>query len=145
MTFNKRALLVSATKSRGFTLIEVMVVVVVIGILAAIAYPSYEQYIIRANRSAAQQFMLSIANRQEQYRLDARSYADQIGAVACGLNLTAPPELATRYTFAITTNATCPDGTTYLITATAIGRQAVDGPLTLDNQGVKSPADKWKK
>ena len=146
MTRNNKALLAAARKSWGFTLIEVMTVVVIIGVLAAIAYPSYEQYVIRANRSAAQQFMLSIANRQEQYRLDARSYAKNVGAVACGLNLTAPPELVTRYTFSIdNTPADCPDATAYTITATAIGRQASDGALGLDSQGVKTPADKWKK
>src|SRR5688572_26013081 len=82
----------------GFTLIEAMIVVAVIGLLSAIAYPSYTQYVIRANRSAAQQFMLRIASRQEQYRLDARSYASTVSA----LNLTQPSETASRYTFAIT-------------------------------------------
>jgi len=134
-----------SVRSAGFTLIEAMIVVVVIAILVAVAIPSYRDYIIRANRSAAQQFMLSIANRQEQYRLDARSYALNLGAVACGLNLTAPAELATRYSFSITNpSGNCPNATDYLITATAIGPQATDGDLTLDNQSVKSPAAKWK-
>ena len=143
-SFNK-ALRVTPARSGGFTLIEVMVVVAVLAILAAIAYPSYQAYIIRANRSAAQQFMINIANRQEQFRLDARSYASAIGAGAGGLGLTAPPELAGRYTFSMANDAAYPAATTYTITADSIGAQASDGDLTLNNLGVKTPADKWKK
>lgn len=145
-------------RSAGITLIELMVVVVIIAILAAVAIPSYRDYIIRGNRSAAQQFILTIANRQEQFRLDARSYASLIGAGAGGLGLTAPPELATRYTFSMTNDAAYPNATTYTITATPVAGSAQErdlyepigstnlvGPLTLDNLGTKAPADKWKK
>lgn len=145
MISSRKALRIAPARSGGFTLIEMMVVVVVIAVLAAIAYPSYQSYIIRANRSAAQQFMLNIANRQEQFRLDARSYASAVGAGAGGLGLTAPPELTGRYTFAIANDAAYPAATTYTITALAAGPQLSDGDLTLNNQGVKTPADKWKK
>ncbi len=129
----------SSTRRVGFTLIEVMIVVAVIGLLSVIAYPSYTQYVIRANRSAAQQFMLSIASRQEQYVLDNRAYASTIAA----LGLTAPAETTTRYTFSVALVAGPPPG--YTITATSIGPQVSDGNLTLDNLGTKTPADKWKK
>lgn len=125
----------------GFTLTELLTVVVIIGILAAVAYPSYQNYIIRANRSAAQQFMLDIANREEQYMLDARVYTATIGAG--GLALTTPAQLTSRYTFAVALNAGPPPA--YTITATAIGPQAGDGALTLASDGTKAPADKWKK
>lgn len=134
-------LLARARKTLGFTLTEVMIVVVVLGILAAIAYPSYQTYIIRANRSAAQQFMLNIANREEQYILDARVYTNVIGAG--GLNLTAPPELGSRYTFNVALVAGPPPG--YIINAVAIGPQASDGALAFNSDGTKTPADKWKK
>jgi len=62
------------TRNRGFTLIELMIVVVIVAVLAAIALPSYRSYVIRANRSQAQQYMQDIANREEQFRLDARAY-----------------------------------------------------------------------
>lgn len=123
------------------TLIELMTVVVIIGILAAIVYPSYESYVIRANRSAAQQFMMTIANREEQYVLDARAYTNVIGSG--GLNLTTPAETSGRYTFAVTLTDGPPPG--YTITATATGAQTSDGALTLDSNGTKTPADKWKK
>ena len=139
-----KALRSSPTRSAGMTLIELMIVVVVMAILAAVAYPSYRDYVIRANRSGAQQFMLAIASRQEQYRLDARSYADSITATP-GLGLTVPSELTLRYTFSMTNDAAYPAATTYVITATAIGPQVSDGNLTLDNLGAKTPADKWKK
>lgn len=133
-------------KNRGFSLIELMIVLAIVAILGAIGYPSYQQHIIRANRADAQQFMLSIASREEQYVLDARSYTAVIGSG--GLNLTAPPELVSRYTFGMTctgSDASCSAGAppAYTITATAIGPQASDGNLTLDNSGTKSPASKW--
>ena len=51
----------------GFTLVEILIVITIIGILASIAYPSYQQYIVKANRAAAQQFLLEAASVQHQY------------------------------------------------------------------------------
>ena len=62
-----------------------MVVVAVIGILSAVAWPSYKQYVQRGNRPAAQQLMLEIASREQQYLLDARQYTATIGSG--GLNI----------------------------------------------------------
>jgi len=137
-------------RETGFTLIELLITVVIISLLVVVALPSYQNYIIRANRSAAQQFMLDVANREEQYNLDARAYTATIGAG--GLNLTTPPALSNRYTFAVVLTAGPPP--TYTITATPIGSQAVDlndpigsansvGPLTLDSLGQKGPSVKW--
>ena len=58
----------------GFTLIELMIVVTVIGILAAIAYPSYQDYIRRARRIEAQSVMMDIQLMQEKYRINHVSY-----------------------------------------------------------------------
>ena len=121
---------------QGFTLIEVMIVVVIIGILTMVAYPSYQQHVIKTNRSVAQQFMLMISNKQEQYLLDNRSYTTTIGSG--GLGLTQPSETNGKYTFSV---ALTPKP--YVITATAIGTQASDGNLTLDSEGTKSPSGKW--
>lgn len=131
----------------GFTLIELMVVVAVIAILVAVGLPSYQSYIIRANRSAAQQFMLGIASRQEQYLLDARTYTATLGAGGLGLtpsdwDCTSNAAQCTNSRYTIT--VAVPTATTYTITATATGAQVSDGNLMLDNLGTKTPADKWK-
>lgn len=127
-------------RAAGFTLLELMIAVAIIGILAAIAVPNYRNYLIKANRSAAQQFMLSISNVQEQYLLDNRAYADTIGAG--GLGMTAPDDLSGKYTIAISGGGTA-SPTSYEIIATATGSQAADGNLTLDNTGAKTPVEKW--
>jgi type IV pilus assembly protein PilE len=124
----------------GFTLIELMIVVAVVGILAGIAWPSYRSYVIRSNRSAVQQFMLDIANREEQYMLDARSYATGSSALTT-LNVAVPTPVSPNYTITVTAVAGPPVG--YLIKATAIGSQASDGILTLSSAGAKTPASKW--
>jgi type IV pilus assembly protein PilE len=125
--------------NQGFSLIELMIVVTIIAILAGIAYPSYSSYVIRANRAVAEQFMLNVAQRQEQYFLDARGYATSLAQ----LNLTAPQETTGKYTFAIALNAGPPP--TFTVTATAIGSQLSDGNLTLDSVGNKTPPGKWSK
>ena len=129
-------------RARGFTLIEVMITVVIVAILAAVAYPSYQDYVRRGNRSAAQTFMMTIAQRQEQYLLSNRSYATTVAA----LSLTQPPETNGKYTFAISNTGTPP--TTYLVTATPQGSQAIAGKfdaLTLSSDGTRAPAAEWKR
>ncbi len=126
------------SRRRGFSLLELMITVVIIGILAAVAYPSYLDYVRRGNRSAAQTFMMTIANRQEQYLLTSRTYTATISDLG---GLSQPPETTGKYTFAVT----LPTPTSYTIAATATGNQVPDGDLTLTSAGVKTPADKWKR
>mgnify|MGYP005704109999 FL=1 len=67
-------------RTSGFTLVEMLIVVTIIGILASIAYPSYQQYIVKANRAAAQQFLLEAASVQHQYFLanNGNGYASEV-------------------------------------------------------------------
>jgi type IV pilus assembly protein PilE len=61
-------------KMRGITLIELMIVIVVIGIMAAIAYPNYREFVARANRNEAKAALLRIATNQERFYLQNNSY-----------------------------------------------------------------------
>ena len=133
-------------RARGFTLLEVMIVVVIVGILAAIVLPAYQGQVRKANRSAAQQFMMDVATKEQQILMDLRSYVsvsngnfgNKPSDTPPGVGLAQPTTTAGRYTFAVA--ATNPNNAipTFTITATAIGSQQVDGPLTLDQSGNKT-------
>ena len=125
-------------RSKGFSLIEILIVVGIIGILAAIALPSYRKQIQRSNRAAAQSFMSDVANKQQIFLSTARAFAGDLNE----LNMTAPADISPKfYTFSITPAAGPPP--CFTITATAKNTQADDGDLTLDCQGTKTPTDKW--
>nr|WP_019449177.1 type IV pilin protein [Cupriavidus sp. BIS7] len=133
---SRRARLRRAPRTYGFTLIELMITVAIVAILAAIAYPSYTQYVIRSNRSAAQSFILGVANQQEQYNLDARQYATSMTI----LGASAPAAVSQHYNVTLTANnaATPP---TYTVTATPFGTQLAGDTqcqnLTVDQTGTK--------
>lgn len=125
--------------AKGFTLIELLMAVAIVGILAAIAIPMYQKQMIRGDRSAAQAQMMDIANREQQFLLANRAYADKPTLTASGYSL--PPEVSRSYDYTITLgNGAVP---TFTITFTPTGSQTSDGALTLDDAGKKLPADKW--
>lgn len=123
----------------GFTLIELMIVVVIIGILAAIGYPSYISYVTKSNRSAAESFIMSLANKQEQYMLDKRQYA-----TLAELGYADPQDFpldGSRQHYRVTIVPVSGPPPTYTITATPTGTQLANdttcGSVRIDQAGTK--------
>ena len=125
---------------RGFTLIELMVTLTIVAVLAAVAYPTYLAQVREANRAEAQQFLIDLASREQQYLMDARAYG---GLTDLGASV--PERLARYYTVTVTVNnGVRPPA--FTLTATPVGSsiQAVDGTLTLSSTGARTPLEKWQ-
>ncbi len=123
-------------KQNGFTLIELMVAVAIVAILASIALPSYQAYVRRGNRGAAEGEMMDIASREQQFLLANRAYADWPTLTASGYVL--PSNVSSKYTPAIALGTGALP--TFVVTFTPIAGtiQASDGPLVLTSEGVKT-------
>ena len=123
----------------GFTLIELMITVAVIGILAAVSYPMYQNAMVKNRRSAAQAFLADVAQRQQQFLLDNRGYAGSVG----DLRVTAPADVSRYYDLSITAAASTPPSFTATATPKSAGSQVRDGALSITHNGTKLPAGKW--
>ena len=124
-------------KARGFTLMEIMIVMAIIGILIAIALPSYQNQLRKGRRADAQAYIMDLANLQQQYLLDARNYL--VGPGAANTLKATPTTVANYYT--VTIDPAAPATPPYFkITATPVtgSAQVKDGPLTLDSNGDKT-------
>ena len=103
-------------KNYGFTLIELMITVAIVGILAAVAYPSYTDFVTRSNRSEGQRELLRLANLQEQLYVDTRAYTTDM----TNLGMKADPYVTETGNYSIDAVV---NGTTFTLTATAKGNQ----------------------
>ncbi|MBE7215621.1 prepilin-type N-terminal cleavage/methylation domain-containing protein [Shewanella benthica] len=127
----------------GFTLIELMISVAIIGILAAIAYPSYTDYIAKSARSDGIAAVMRVANLQEQFYLDNRVYAEDMNDLGLGAN----PFITDQGFYSVDSTGT----TSFTIVATALGVQATRdsdcASLQLTDTGAKTPdnpVECWK-
>jgi type IV pilus assembly protein PilE len=138
--------------NKGITLIELLIVIVIVGILAAIAIPAYTNYLQRARRADAKVALEQVRAAQEMHRAERGGYANN----TANPGLYADPILALRNTWGVPATAGDYDIRWDLaavlnpnsFTAEAVpnsARQLSDGSLFIDNRGNKTPADKWAK
>lgn len=114
-------------------------VVAVIAILAAIAYPSYQNSLKKERRSTAESYLMDIAQREQQYLLDQRSYASSEAT----LGLSTPDDVSPYYTIGITAPAAVPPTFTASAVPVTGSLQDGDGTLSITEANVKSPAGYW--
>jgi len=126
------------TKSAGFTLIELMIVVAIIGIIAALAYPSYQDQIKKARRADAQGVLMSFANTMERYYTENNTYTGagtgtppDTGAPTI-FETEAPLDGDTKY-YDLTIKTA--SATAYTLCADPKGTQNGDGGLSVDSTG----------
>ena len=143
-------LLRNRSRETGFTLIELMIVVLVVAVLAAIAMPMYSQHVRRAHRADALQRMQQIALSEEKWRAEHPGYSTAWADLGGDPDTTSPTGIGEWYDWAdVVLTTTVP--ITFRVTITAQAEQAKDKAsgvacttLTLDGNGNKAPTACWE-
>jgi len=135
-------------RGKGFSLIELLIVVLIIGLLLGIAIPSYQQYRVIAVRSAAKAAMMELVNRQDVYLGQNSAYAADTADSGTILGYPLADEVFQNYKITISTTASVSalfamPGFEVVATPRAGSSQVADGVLKINQFGLKSPAGKW--
>ena len=125
------------SSNTGFTLIELMIVVAIVGVLMLIAYPAYQSQMVKANRAEAKSFLMDMAQKQQLFFNDTRTYAETLAQLNATDSLPARVDDNYVVTFDVTT---MPPPSSFEIIATpkVNTMQAGDGLLSIENTGAKS-------
>jgi type IV pilus assembly protein PilE len=136
-TFKTLPVLTLRSRRHGFTLIELMITVAIIGILAAIAYPSYTQYVLRANRADAQAVLMESAQFMERYYTTNNTYANAALLSAVSPKGATGTNIKYKITFSV-----APSATGFTLSAAPAHGQTADttcGTMTLSQTGEQTP------
>ena len=122
-------------QEKGFTLIEIMIVVAIVGIIATVGYPSYQDYLRRTKRAEGRNMLVQIAAQQERYYSDNNGYGTlaQLGYVGA--------VTSENGSYTITVNNIAANGQTFQVNATPANFTDNDcGVLTITNTGQRGQA-----
>jgi len=128
--------------NKGLTLIELLIVIVIVGVLAAIAIPAYTNYMQRARRADAKTALEQLRAAQEMFRAERGGYSTNINQLR---NTWGVPGVSGDYTIDFQAAAALNANTFTAEAAPNTPRQLSDGSLLINQDGVKAPADKWAK
>ena len=129
--------------NKGFSLIELMIAMVIVGILATIMLPSYRQYVTESRRSEGVAMLLNVMQQQERYYTEMLRYTANLADLGFDPTKPVASENGTYHIQAAQCGSDSLERCVKL-TAVAQGEQAADGDITLDSSGVRAPQSHWR-